>query len=97
MTACFVCLSQAPDNLTQSKYALMFGEIFSQLNWQSPVPVKPEKVEGHLKAEAEKLLASANAALEKKNVGNFGAMRLAQKRDSEQLLGILAMLRTYGD
>ena len=25
-TACFVCLSQAPNNLMQSKFALDFGE-----------------------------------------------------------------------
>merc|ERR1712113_1120327 len=31
LTAIFVCLSQAPDNLTQSKFALDFGEVFSQL------------------------------------------------------------------
>ena len=30
-SACFVCLSQAPDNLTQSKYALEFGEVFGRL------------------------------------------------------------------
>ena len=31
LTAIFVCLSQAPDNCAQSKYALDFGEVFSHL------------------------------------------------------------------
>ena len=38
-TACFVCLSQAPDNLTQSKFALEFGETFAKLV-TNPVRVK---------------------------------------------------------
>merc|ERR1740121_10121 len=35
LTACFVCLSQAPDNTLQSKYALDFGEVFAQLCFRS--------------------------------------------------------------
>ena len=33
-TACFVCLSQAPDNAQSSKTALDFGEVFSKLKTQ---------------------------------------------------------------
>ena len=33
-------LSQAPDNLTQSKYALEFGEVFAKLNWTQPRQVR---------------------------------------------------------
>ena len=31
LTARFVCVSQAPDNVMQSKIALEFGEVFSKL------------------------------------------------------------------
>ena len=31
LTALFVCVSQAPDNVMQSKIALEFGEVFSKL------------------------------------------------------------------
>ena len=46
-TACFVCLSQAPDNLTQSKFALEFGETFAKLVTNpvraSPFPARRSK------------------------------------------------------
>merc|ERR1719482_277436 len=41
-TAIIVCLSQAPDNLTQSKFALDFGEVFSHL--PSPQPERQPAV-----------------------------------------------------
>ena len=44
-TACFVCLSQAPDNLMQSKIALDFGEAFARLA-PRPRVVKPVKSSG---------------------------------------------------
>ena len=36
LTACFVCMSQAPDNVMQSKFALDFGEVFAKLNPKPP-------------------------------------------------------------
>ena len=50
MTGVFVCLSQAPDNSSQSINALDFGKQFSQL------PVRPKKVKP---AKANKLLKDA--------------------------------------
>lgn len=91
-TACFVCLSQAPPNLMQSKFALDFGEVFAQLSSRpTPLPPKPHaKVRQAtlvLLREAEKALGSSNS----KN--KFQVIRAAQKRDCEQLLQILDRLQ----
>jgi len=87
-TACFVCLSQAPVNLLQSKYALDFGEVFANLSLR-PRALPPqsreklEKATRKLLQEAEKVLATPNGG------GKYKMMRVAQKRDCEQLLEIL--------
>ena len=87
-TACFVCLSQAPDNLTQSKFALDFGETFAMLSTR-PQRTKPTP-RAKLAKPAEKLLGEAEAVLARGGGGKFRAMREAQKRDCEQLLATLA-------
>ena len=90
-TACFVCLSQAPDNLTQSKFALEFGEVFAKLLAQ-PVVVRPVarlKIEMDAKAllqEATKVLSTPSQG------GKFACMRVAQKSDCEQTLALLQRL-----
>ena len=90
-TACFVCLSQAPDNLTQSKFALEFGETFAKLV-TNPVRVKPvprakiEKAAAALLREATKVLGTPSRG------GKFAAMRVAQKNDCEQTLALMRRL-----
>ena len=90
-TACFVCLSQAPDNLTQSKFALEFGETFAKLV-TNPVRVKPvpraeiEKAASALLREATKVLGTPSRG------GKFAAMRVAQKNDCEQTLALMRRL-----
>lgn len=87
-TACFVCLSQAPTNLMQSKYALDFGEVFSKLGTRPrPVPAQPRlkliaAAEG-LHAEASSVLGSAGGG------GKYRMMRIAQHRDCEQRIALL--------
>ena len=94
-TACFVCLSQAPDNLTQSKFALEFGETFAKLV-TSPVRVKPvprakiEKEAGALLKEASAVLATPSQG------GKFAGMRVAQKNDCEQTLALMQRLKVGG-
>mmetsp|Transcript_58980 Transcript_58980/g.108105 ORF Transcript_58980/g.108105 Transcript_58980/m.108105 type:complete len:443 (-) Transcript_58980:7-1335(-) len=90
-TACFVCLSQAPTNLLQSKYALDFGQVFANLS-SRPRALPPqsreklEKAARTLLQEADKVLATPNGG------GKFKMMRVAQKRDCEQFLEILGHL-----
>jgi hypothetical protein len=90
-TACFVCLSQAPDNLTQSKYALEFGEVFSKLvTIPRRLPAVPraniEKEVVALLKEAKKVLATPSGG------GKVKSLREAQVRDCEQMLALLKML-----
>lgn len=89
-TACFVCVSQAPDNLGQSKFALDFGEAFSNLS-PRPSPVKPEPRKKLLQA-AENMLAEAERVLARGGGGKFRFVREAQKRDAEQQIALLAQL-----
>ena len=89
-TACFVCLSQAPDNLPQSKFALDFGESFAKLP-PRPRANRPQPRTALLKA-ARKMVAEADRALAGSGGGKFRAVREAQKRDGEQQLRLLASL-----
>jgi len=91
-TACFVCLSQAPDNLTQSKYALEFGEVFARLCLQPKrvVPVARKKIE----KEAATLLQEATKVLSTPSGGGKMMMvRVAQKYDCEQVLALMQRLQ----
>lgn len=90
-TACFVCLSQAPANLQQSKFALDFGEVFARLSSRpTPQPAVPrsklEKDARALLLEAERVLATPQQG------GKFKIVRMAQKRDCEQLLELFGLL-----
>jgi hypothetical protein len=87
-TACFVCLSQAPDNLMQSKFALDFGEVFAKLVNQ-PRRVKPQCCAALIKS-VEALLGEANKVLDNSGGGRdrFRVMREAQKFDCLQQLSI---------
>ena len=88
-TACFVCLSQAPDNLMQSKFALDFGEVFARLSPKAPRPMKPVpraklvQAASAMLAEAQKVLGSAGGG------GRYKMVRIAQLRDAEQQLSLL--------
>ena len=86
-TACFVCLSQAPANLMQSKFALDFGETFAQLH-TAPRPTRPQP-RAKLVSAAEALLFEATGALRgaPKN-SRTRPVREAQRRDCEQQLEI---------
>ena len=83
ITACFVCLSQAPTNLMHSKFALDFGEVFAKLVTRPRrVPAKPLD---KLLDEARQLYGAASAG----GGGRYAMMRIAQRRDAEQQLAIL--------
>jgi len=92
MTACFVCVSQAPDNLTQTKFALDFGEVFAQLSPSSgrAVPLSPLEA---LAANARKTVETSKAALAKGSGGKYAMMREGQVMDGQQFLGILEKLK----
>ena len=90
-TACFVCLSQAPDNLTQSRYALEFGEVFAKLVTQprQVPPVARRKIE----KDATALLKEASQVLSTPmGGGKFKSMRQAQKYDCQQTLALMKRL-----
>ena len=90
-TACFVCLSQAPDNLTQSKFALEFGQVFAKLLSQPRVvhPVPRQKI---VKDATALLKEASNVLSTPSQGGKFASMRVAQKRDCEQTLALLQRL-----
>ena len=92
-TACFVCLSQAPDNLMQSKFALDFGEVFAKLSTR-PRQVEPQ-TRAKLVSSATKLHGEARKVLSGGGGGKYKMMRIAQLRDSEQQLALLG--RFEGD
>ena len=90
-TACFVCLSQAPDNLTQSKFALEFGRSLPSCSLSRvvvhPVPrQKIRRMQTALLQEASNVLSTPSQG------GKFASMRMAQKRDCEQTLALLQRL-----
>ena len=90
-TACFVCLSQAPDNTLQSKYALDFGEVFAKLS-AKPVRAPAVPLTKILKpltgllTEAERKLAGPGP----KSGGNrYAMLRLGQAKHCEQRLAVM--------
>ena len=92
-TACFVTLSLAPDNLMQSKFALDFGEVFARLRAR-PRPAKPQP-RARLLKDAKKMHAEAKAVLGSAGGGGkYRVLRMAQLRDAEQQLELLAR---FGD
>ena len=90
-TACFVCLSQAPDNLMQSKFALDFGEVFAKLS-SRPREVEPEK-RARLVSSVNKLQSEARKVLSGGGGGKYKMMRIAQLRDCEQQLALIGRLQ----
>ena len=91
ITACFVCLSQAPDNLMHSKFALDFGEVFAKLHTRPRrVPAQPL---AKLLAEARQLYGSGSMC----GSGRYAMMRHAMGRDGEQQLALLCRFGDIGD
>mmetsp|Transcript_17866 Transcript_17866/g.29785 ORF Transcript_17866/g.29785 Transcript_17866/m.29785 type:complete len:444 (+) Transcript_17866:145-1476(+) len=86
-TACFVCLSQAPDNLMQSKFALDFGEVFAKLSMR-PVRQK-QQPRTKLIREATAMLSEAERVLSNGGGGRYKMMRIAQSQDARQQLALL--------
>lgn len=92
MTACFVCVSQAPDNATQTKFVLDFGEVFAQLSPSRGRAVLPAPLAA-LAANTRKTIETSKAALAKGSAGKYALMREGQIMDGQQLLGILEKLK----
>ena len=91
-TACFVCLSQAPTNVMQSKFALDFGEVFAQLSAPRPRVTKPVAL-AQLTKQASATLGEARGALRApKGGGRCRPVREAQVRDCEQRQRLLERL-----
>ena len=90
-TACFVCVSQAPANLMQTKIALEFGEVFAKLS-NKPIQTRPQP-RVKLVKEANALLREANKVLGSgKGGGIYTVIREAQKFDCEQSLELIGRL-----
>ena len=87
LTALFVCVSQAPANMMQSKISLEFGESFSRLT----VSKKKQKAQPLVKLlkEVRGLHADNEAALRKGVKGKWMAVRTAHALDYSQTLEIL--------
>ena len=109
MTAVVICVSQASDNASQTRFALEFGEQFSKLCHRTKkAPVEGlEKVRKH----AVKVLVESEAVLldkkkkrrEKKEVDGkkgmaeedmFTVVRQALVRDSKHILDVLERLES---
>ena len=91
LTALFVCVSQAPDNVSQSKIALDFGEVFSQLTMGK----KQQKPEARAKLVKELLAKQEanDATLARGVAGKFQAVRMGQRLDYTQ---VLAAMERFG-
>merc|ERR1719167_1876766 len=92
LTACFICVSQAESNKSQSKNALGFGERFSRLS------IRRKKVESRLISAIEDEAAKSIDTNKKhlnttRNDTPFAIMRKAQIRDCEQILNVIEVLR----
>ena len=85
LTAIFVCLSQAPDNCMQSKYALDFGEVFSHLAVR-PRQQPAEPIAAIVKRHKAQL-QEAEARLG--GTDKYAMIRAAQVKRCTQLLAIL--------
>eukprot|EP01052_Picozoa_sp_SAG31_P005607 SAG31_NODE_249_length_19118_cov_47.456195_5_plen_388_part_00 len=90
LTALFVCVSQAPDNVKQSKIALDFGAVFSKL----AMGTRQQKPEPRAKLVKELLLKQEanDATLQRGVAGKFQAMRMGQQLD---YLQVLAAMRRF--
>lgn len=87
LTALFVCVSQAPSNMMQSKISLEFGEIFSRLTVSKRKP-KAQPLAKLLK-EVKSLHADNEAVLRKRVQGKWMDVRTAHALDYTQSLEIL--------
>jgi len=87
LTALFVCVSQAPSNITQSKISLEFGEVFSRLT-VSKERQQPQPLAKLLK-DVRGMHADNEAALRKGVKGKWMAVRTAHALDYAQTLEIL--------
>jgi len=94
LTAIFVCISQAPANATQSKYALEFGHEFSKMTIDrlNKVPVVPLV---KMKNTAEASLKEHEKALKSGNIANmrFVNKRLAIVADAKSRLVVLGLFK----
>jgi len=77
LTALFVCVSQAPDNVMQSKIALEFGEVFSKLSMGKKQ--QKEEPRGKIVKELLAKQESNDATLARGVAGKFQAVRMGQQ------------------
>lgn len=90
LTAVFVCVSQAPDNVAQSKIALDFGQVFSKLTVgtrQQPLQARAKLIKELLAKQQEN-----DATLARGVAGKFQAVRMGKQLDYNQVLAAMAKL-----
>lgn len=88
LTAIFVCVSQAPANLQQSRHALEFGETFSQLRMDH-LEVRPHVPLKKLCEVAEACLAENGDKLNSTSTNKYAIRRQAMARDAVARLKVL--------
>jgi len=88
LTACFICVSQAESNQSQSKSSLEFGKLFSKLS------IYREKVTAKLVStiakEAQESIKTHKEALKTTSDNNrYAILRKGKIRESEQILSVI--------
>jgi len=88
LTACFICLSQAESNKSQSKNAVEFGKRFSRLSiYRKKVIAKFVSV---IEKQAQESIKTNKKNLKTTRDDNpYAVLRKAQIRDSEQILNVI--------
>jgi len=90
-TAIFICVSQAPSNAQQSRFALEFGEVFSRLTMDRLQPM-PRMSMKKLRHNAKACLAENESTLSSARAGKYTVRRQAMARDSLAQLAVLEQL-----
>jgi len=87
LTACFVCVSQAESNKSQSRNAMEFGKRFSRLSiYRKKVNAKFVSV---IEKEAHASIKTNKEHLKTTKDSPYSILRKAQIRDSEQILNVM--------
>merc|ERR1719233_596244 len=95
LTACFICVSQAELNQSQSKSSLEFGKLFSKLSiCRKKVTAKNLSV---IAKEAQESIKTNKEALKTTSADNrYAVLRKGKIRESEQILNVIHKFNIEG-
>jgi len=88
LTACFICVSQAELNQSQSKNSLEFGKRFSKLSI-SRKKVTPKFISKIEKEAQESIKTNKEVLKTTRDDNRYAVLRMAKIRESEQILNVI--------